>query len=183
MIARFDLAFLVDGSSSVGQQNFIQLLSLVKGTYHAFPVSEEEIRIALVVVSDAGKVVFNFDKDTEIAEIDKNVDYVTFSGGNRNVGNAISVVIRDVLATSGRRGMIPQILVSILAGKSNDDVKAMTEELHRAKVKSIAVGVGSVINQDELRMIAGDGQNVIVNTDLSKLALLIPEIIRKVNGG
>ena len=61
----------MDGSSSVGQQNFIQLLSLVKGTYHAFPVSEEEIRIALVVVSDAGKVVFNFDKDTEMAEIDK----------------------------------------------------------------------------------------------------------------
>ena len=173
----------MDGSSSVGQQNFIQLLSLVKGTYHAFPVSEEEIRIALVVVSDAGKVVFNFDKDTEMAEIDKNVDFAALPGGNRNVGNAISVLIRDVLATSGRRGMIPQILVSILAGKSNDDVKAMTTELHRAKVKSIAVGVGSVINQDDLRLIADDGKNVIMNSDLSKLALLIPEIVKKINEG
>ena len=173
----------MDGSSSVGQQNFIQFLSLVKGTYHAFPISEEEIRIALIVISDAGKVAFNFDKDTEMAEIDKNVDYVNFPGGKRNVGNAISVAIRDVLATSGRRGMIPQILVSVLAGKSNDDLKAMTTELHRAKVKSIAVGVSSVINQDELRMIAGDGQNVIVNSDLSKLALSIPEIVRKINAG
>ena len=181
--ARFDLAFLVDGSSSVGQQNFIQFLSLVKGTYHAFPVSEEEIRIALIVVSNAGKVIFNFDKDTEMAEIDKNVDFATFSGGNRNIGSAISVVLRDVLATSGRRGMIPQILVSILTGKSNDDVKKITQELHQTKVKSIAVGVGSVINQDDLILIAGDGRNVIVNSDLSKLGLLIPEIVKKINEG
>lgn len=173
----------MDGSSSVGQQNFIQFLSLVKGTYHAFPISEEEIRIALIVISNAGKVAFHFDKDTEMTEIDKNVDYVTFPGGNRNVGSAISVTIRNVLATSGRRGMVPQILVSILAGKSSDDIKSMTKELHRARVKSIAVGVGSMINHDELRMIAGDGQNVIVNSDLSKLALSIPEIVRKINAG
>jgi hypothetical protein len=173
----------VDGSSSVGQQNFIQFLSLVKGTYHAFPVSEEEIRIALIVISDAGKVAFNFDKDTEMTEIDKNVDYVTFPGGKRNVGNAISTTIRNVLATSGRRGMVPQILVSILAGKSSDDITAMAKELHRGRVKSITVGVGSVINQDELRLIAGDGQNVVVNSDLSKLALSIPEIVRKINAG
>lgn len=183
MTARLDLAFLVDGSSSVGQQNFVQFLSVVKGTYHAFPVSEEEIRIALIVISNAGKVVFNFDKDSEMTEIDKNVDYVTFPGGNRNVGSALSVAIRNVLATTGRRGMVPQILVSILAGKSDDDVKAMATELHRAKVTSIAVGVGSVINQDELRMIASDGQNVVVNSDLSKLVTVIPDIVRKINAG
>ena len=173
----------MDGSSSVGQQNFVQFLSLVKGTYHAFPISEEEIRIALIVISDEGKVAFNFDKDSEMAEIDKNVDYVTFPGGKRNVGNAISATIRSVLAVSGRRGMVPQMLVSIVTGKSSDDIKSMMKELRRAKVKSIAVGVGSMINQDELRMIADDGQNVVVNSDLSKLETSIPEIVRKINAG
>ena len=173
----------MDGSSSVGQQIFIQFLSLVKATYHAFPVSEEEIRIALIVISDDGKVAFNFDKDTEMAEIDKNVDYVTFPGGKRNVASAVSATIRSVLAMSGRRGMVPQMLVSILAGKSDDNIKSVMQELQRAKVKSIAVGVGSMINQDELRMIADDGQNVIVNSDLSKLETSIPEIVRKINAG
>jgi methylmalonyl-CoA mutase cobalamin-binding subunit len=84
---------------------------------------------------------------------------------------------------SGRRGMVPQMLVSILAGKSDDNIKSVMQELQRAKVKSIAVGVGSMINQDELRMIADDGQNVIVNSDLSKLETSIPEIVRKINAG
>lgn len=174
---------MIDGSSSVGQQNFIQFLSVVKGTYHAFPVNEDEVRVAVVIISDAGKIVFDFDKDTEIAEIDKNVDYVTFPGGNRNVGSGISVTIRSVLTSTGRRGMVPQILVTILAGKSSDDVTSMASELHRAQIKSIAVGVGSVVNRDELSLIAGDSHNVIVNSDLSKLAAVVPEIVEKINQG
>ena len=155
----------------------------MKGTYHAFPVNEDEVRVAVVVISDAGKLVFDFDKDSEMAEIDKNVDYVTFPGGDRNVGSAISVAIRNVLASTGRRGMVPQVLVTILAGKSSDDIAVMTKELHRAGIKSIAVGLGSVVNRDELSLVAGDPQNVIVNSDLSKLATVVPNVVEQINRG
>lgn len=155
----------------------------MKGTYHAFPINEDEVRVAVVVISDGGKLVFDFDKDSEMTEIDKNVDYVTFPGGDRNVGSAISVAIRNAFTSTGRRGLVPQVLVTILAGKSNDDITAMTKELHRAVIKSIAVGLGSVVNRDELSLIAGDSQNVVVNSDLSKLATVVPNVVEQINRG
>ena len=57
-----DLGFVVDGSGSVGSQNFRKQLKFIQELTKAFEISNEETHIGLVVYDHRAKVAFGFDQ-------------------------------------------------------------------------------------------------------------------------
>nr|XP_023402386.1 cochlin [Loxodonta africana] len=135
-----NIAFLIDGSSSVGDSNFRLMLEFVSNIAKTFEISDIGTQIAAVQFTYDQRTEFSFTdyrtKESVLAVI-RDIRYM--SGGTAT-GDAIAFTVRNVFGPV-RDSPNKNFLVIVTDGQSYDDVRGPAAAAHDAGITIFSVGV------------------------------------------
>ncbi|XP_072902885.1 collagen alpha-3(VI) chain-like [Hemitrygon akajei] len=156
-----DIVFLIDESINIGQANFLLLREFIGNIIEELNVARDSVRIAVVQYSSDARLAFSLDRYNTKSEVLTHVRRLGLNGDRiLNTGAALDYVRENIFSrASGSRieENIPQLLVVVTAGRSNDDVRRPAEALARGGILTIAVGVSNA-DVEEVKRIAFSGQ-------------------------
>ncbi|XP_078269696.1 collagen alpha-6(VI) chain-like [Rhinoraja longicauda] len=151
-----DIIFLVEGSDNFGAINFQLLRIFLQNVIFGLDVKADKVRIGLVQYNKEPTAEFYLRTYHQKSEILEHVRLLPYRGGGRMTGNAINFVWRNCFTLqSGSRAKkgIPQIMILITSGESQDQVAEQADSLRRKGVVVYALGIGNA-NVTELENIA-----------------------------
>ena len=149
-----DVVLLVDGSYSIGLQNFAKVRSFLEFLVNSFDVAHDRIQLSLVQYSRDPHTEFALNTHHDINAVVKAVRTFPYRGGSTNTGKAMNYV-RDKIFTPlrGARANVPRVMVLITDGKSSNSFKDAANKLRDSDVEIFAVGVKDAV-RSELEAIA-----------------------------
>lgn len=112
MSAIADLVFLVDGSWSVGRENFRHIRSFIASLAGAFDIGEDKTRVAVVQYSTDTRTEFNLTQYNRRGDLLQAINSLPYKGGNTMTGKALSSGGGPEI----KRPVVPKGLRSIIAG-------------------------------------------------------------------
>ncbi|XP_051868952.1 collagen alpha-1(XII) chain-like isoform X2 [Pristis pectinata] len=144
--AKADLVFLVDGSWSIGDENFHKVLQFCFDTIGALDeISPNGMQISLVQFSDDAKAEFKLDTYHDKGRVLSALQMIQYKGGNTKTGRALKFMNDHVLVHSnGMRKSVPKVLVVVTDGRSQDEVKKPALVLQEAGYSVFVVGVADI---------------------------------------
>lgn len=154
--ARVDLAFVVDGSGSVGRANFIRSLNFIKNLVSSFVISPRNSRVGILVYSHRVIPIFSFGQYKGLHSVLRAIDRIKYPGGGTKTGRALSYSRRYLFARSNLR----KVLVLVTDGKSYDRVARPAAVLRNMGVEVFALGVGRRISMKQLIQIASNRRHI-----------------------
>ena len=161
-----DLTMVVDGSGSVGEENFFKNLQWVKDLIMDLSVSPNGINLAMTQFSGGSNQYVEFHYLNDKQQIIDSLDAVEYVGGGTHTGKAMSHAWNEVMNGKGRWGVAQPVMLVITDGAAQDDVSIATEFLHANNIPVFAIGVGSgTVRWSTLREIATPEEGNILQTD------------------
>ncbi|KAI1895827.1 hypothetical protein AGOR_G00110770 [Albula goreensis] len=178
--AKADLVFLIDGSWSIGDDNFNKVVQFVFSTIGAFDViGPTGMQVSFVQYSDDAKTEFKLntyqDKGMTLAAL----QLVHYRGGNTKTGIALKHITDKVFTSdSGMRRNVPKVLVVVTDGRSQDEVKKNAAKLQQSGYSVFVIGVADV-DMLELRNIGSkpSERHVFVVDDFDAFAKIQDNLI------
>ncbi|KAK3721427.1 hypothetical protein QZH41_020681, partial [Actinostola sp. cb2023] len=184
--AKVDLGFLIDGSGSIewqGRGNFQKVITFVKQIVNEFEISQHDTHVGVVLFDHTAKVVFGFHNYTDKNYIMRQISTINYPGGGTRTASALSIAHNDLYKTSSRNG-ISKTLIVLTDGDSIDNVKDPAQKLRDLGVTIYAVGIGSKINEDELKEMATDPDaDHVFTSGFNNLGTIVQAIKDKVCQG
>ncbi|RXM27373.1 Collagen alpha-1(XII) chain [Acipenser ruthenus] len=167
-----DLVFLVDGSWSVGRENFKYIRNIIAAITSAFDIGEDKTRVGIVQYSTDTRTEFNLNRYFKKGELLKAINTLPYKGGNTMTGDAIDYLIKNTFTeASGARKGFPKVAVIITDGKSQDPVEDYARKLRNIGVEIFILGIKGA-DADEMRQMASRPFNKhvfnVANFDLIK---------------
>eukprot|EP00063_Salmo_salar_P013472 XP_013988307.1 PREDICTED: collagen alpha-1(VII) chain-like isoform X5 [Salmo salar] len=149
-----DIVFLIDGSSSIGRANFLQVKGFMAGIVKPFTssVGQSGIRFGAVQYSDTSRVEFTFTTYLNGTELVSAVENLNYKGGNTRTGAGLKFVADNFFNPTSIRN-VSKVCILITDGKSQDSVREPAQKLRSLGVEMFAVGIKSA-DQTELALIA-----------------------------
>ncbi|XP_072425696.1 uncharacterized protein [Chiloscyllium punctatum] len=149
-----DLVFVMDGSWSVGFNNFETAKTWLVNVTSGFDIGPEYTQVAVIQYSDTPRLEISFGQFLTNKELIAGIENIQYLGGNTQTGRAIKFATEIVFPSSQRNKTAKnKIAVVVTDGKSQDDVVDASVEARADKIILFAVGVGSEITESELKMI------------------------------
>uniref|UniRef100_A0A8C7Z5B3 VWFA domain-containing protein n=1 Tax=Oryzias sinensis TaxID=183150 RepID=A0A8C7Z5B3_9TELE len=149
-----DLVFLVDGSWSVGRENFKHIRSFIGSLAGAFDIGEDKTRVAVVQYSTDTRTEFPLNRYTRRGDLLQAINSLPYKGGNTMTGDAIDYLIKNIFTeAAGSRKAFPKVAMIITDGKSQDPVEEHARRLRNIGVEIFVLGIKGA-DEDELREIA-----------------------------
>uniref|UniRef100_UPI00398E8434 collagen alpha-3(VI) chain-like n=1 Tax=Pristiophorus japonicus TaxID=55135 RepID=UPI00398E8434 len=143
-VSKRDIIFLIDGSSSVGNANFLQICEFILNIINKFVIGPDSVQVAVVQYSGVATTEFHLNTHTTQSALQTALKRLRPRGGwALNTGAALDYVFRNHFtraAGSRKEDDVPQLLVLITGERSRDDVKQPAEILKRAAVMTFAIG-------------------------------------------
>ncbi|XP_033854792.3 collagen alpha-6(VI) chain-like [Acipenser ruthenus] len=161
-----DIVFLVQHSSNIGMPNFHQIQVFLYKIVCSLNVTNNTVRVGLVMYSNTSKVEFYLTTYTDKTEVLQHIKELPYVGrtGDPNTGAAIDYVRQEVFAGNRSKGRgVQQIAVLITDKDSSDNVSQAATDLRRAGVKVFIVRIQDT-NTTELRKIASDPPQTFIST-------------------
>ncbi|KAG8515546.1 Collagen alpha-1(XIV) chain, partial [Galemys pyrenaicus] len=141
--AKADLVFMVDGSWSIGDDNFNKIINFLYSTVGALDkIGADGTQVAMVQFTDDPRTEFKLNAYKTKETLLDAIKHISYKGGNTKTGRAIKHV-RDTLFTteSGARRGVAKVIVVITDGRSQDDVNKISGEMQSEGYSIFAVGV------------------------------------------
>ncbi|OWK64042.1 Collagen alpha-1(XIV) chain [Lonchura striata] len=141
--AKADLAFLVDGSWSIGDDNFNKIINFLYSTVGALDkIGPDGTQVAIIQFTDDPRTEFKLNAYKTKETLLEAIQHIAYKGGNTKTGKAIKHA-REFLFTgeAGMRRGIPKVLVVITDGRSQDDVNKVSREMQLDGFTFFAIGV------------------------------------------
>uniref|UniRef100_A0A672NTY1 Collagen type XII alpha 1 chain n=1 Tax=Sinocyclocheilus grahami TaxID=75366 RepID=A0A672NTY1_SINGR len=153
-VAIADLVFLVDGSWSVGRENFKFIRSFIAAMASAFDLGEDKTRVGVVQYSTDTRTEFNLNQYFKKAELLKAINSLPYKGGNTMTGEALDYLLKNMFTeTTGARKGFPRVAVVITDGKSQDPVEGYAKRLKNAGVEIFTLGIKEA-DEEELKQMS-----------------------------
>nr|XP_026239761.1 collagen alpha-4(VI) chain-like [Urocitellus parryii] len=152
-IEKADIYFLMDGSGSIGPEDFLEMKVFMNEVIKMFQIGPDRVRFGVIQYSDKMKSKFVLSQYTSVAELKAAIDDIQQGGGGTATGEALSNMTR-VFADTARIN-VAQYLIVITDGKSSDPVAEAAERLRVEGVVIYAIGVRDA-DVTELQEIAKD---------------------------
>ncbi|KAG9332545.1 hypothetical protein JZ751_014643, partial [Albula glossodonta] len=151
-----DIVFLVDGSSSIGRANFLQVKGFMAGIVKPFAdaVGSSGVRFGAVQYSDTSRVEFTFATYLNGTELVNAIENLNYKGGNTRTGAGLKFVADNFFSASSLRD-VPKITILITDGRSQDSVREPAQKLRSLGVKMFAVGIKNA-DEEELAVVASE---------------------------
>uniref|UniRef100_A0A3B3ZFR9 VWFA domain-containing protein n=1 Tax=Periophthalmus magnuspinnatus TaxID=409849 RepID=A0A3B3ZFR9_9GOBI len=161
----YDLAFILDTSSSVGKENFEKIRQWVSNLVESFDVGPDKTRVAVVRYSDRPTIEFNLGRYRNLEEVKRAARNIRYLGGNTMTGDAISYTTTNIFterngARPRARG-IQRVAILLTDGRSQDYVLEPSKAATAAGIRMFAVGIGEAL-KEELEEIAAEPKNAHV---------------------
>lgn len=182
-----DVYFLVDSSWSIGEENFKHvkqfLYNLIQSLHQ---VGGDRFKFALVQYNNRPGTEFQLNTYPTTQGVLAHVKDMAYRGGGTRTGLGLEFLIRTHLTTaSGSRAVegLPQVVLVLTDGRSQDDVVEPAQVLRMAGVEVFAVGVKDAV-ESELREMASPPYDTHVFSVDSFLSLrdIIQDLVEGICG-
>lgn len=148
----FDLLFLVDGTTSVTDDNFRSSLRFVKNLAKVF--NDTITHFGLVVYAEGADTLFNLTNSFPLTTTNMTISSVIFPNQiNRNTGSALVYCRSQVLDSVGRPG-VPKVLVVLQGGRSSDGIDEVAQVYRSSGFHVFGVGNGNQLSKGQLKEIS-----------------------------
>ncbi|CAN9503606.1 unnamed protein product [Ophioblennius macclurei] len=140
--AKADLVFLVDGSWSVGDVNFLKIINFLYSTAGALDrIGPGGTQVGIAQFSDNARTEFLLNAYDNKERLLDAINKISYKGGNTNTGAAIKHVKDNVFTEEGgvRKG-VPNVLVVLTDGRSQDDFNKVSKEMQMEGYIVFAIG-------------------------------------------
>ncbi|XP_046556400.1 collagen alpha-1(XIV) chain-like [Haliotis rubra] len=141
-----DIAFIVDASSSVGNDHFRLVVDYIKSVLSTTDIDGGKVRAAVLTYSTDTTVHINLNDFKTKKEIYGALDGIPYVPGWTNAAEAFQTLRTKVLtARTGDRDNVKNVALLITDGRSNinkDRVVLEANEVKKAGTHVLAVGVG-----------------------------------------
>uniref|UniRef100_A0A4W4ES50 Vitrin n=1 Tax=Electrophorus electricus TaxID=8005 RepID=A0A4W4ES50_ELEEL len=124
-----DIAFVIDGSSSVGTGNFRTVLQFVANVTREFEISDTDTRVGAVQYTYEQRLEFAFGQHNTKADVLNAVKRISYWSGGTSTGAAITYAAAQLFSKSKPNKR--KIMIVITDGRSYDDVRAPALAVHR----------------------------------------------------
>ncbi|XP_036930513.1 collagen alpha-6(VI) chain isoform X4 [Acanthopagrus latus] len=151
-----DIVFLVDGSWSIGTENFEQIRRFLYTLVNSFDIGPDHVRIGLVQYSTTPRTEFLLNTYQNKEDILRYINKLPYLGGGTHTGQGLDFMLNEhfVEKAGSRAGQnVPQIAVVITDGKSQDTVESHAQNLKRRGIVVYAIGIKDA-DEAELKEIA-----------------------------
>jgi len=176
-VKKVDIAFVVDGSSSVGKANFRKVKTFLRKIAKGFYVSKTSSRVAVITYASSVRYDFSFERYTDGKTLDAALSRLSYPEGGTRTGLALDAAKR--LFSRSRR---KRTLVVITDGQPGDYVTGPSKALKKANVEVFAIGIGRDISVEDLKKIATDDRH-IYRASFKTLSSIVKSLTKKVCEG
>ncbi|KAI9519926.1 hypothetical protein NQZ68_022953 [Dissostichus eleginoides] len=174
-----DIAFVIDGSSSVGTGNFRTVLQFVANITREFEISDTDTRVGAVQYTYEQRLEFGFGQYNNKAELLNAIKRVNYWSGGTSTGAAITFAADQLFSKSKPNKR--KIMIVITDGRSYDDVRAPSLAVHSQGVIAYSIGIAWAAH-DELEYIATDPdkEHSFFVDEFDNLYKFVPKIINNI---
>lgn len=163
-----DLTFLLDSSTSVGGENFDKMLRFVDKLVRPLNISNGDVRVALLTFSDYTVIEFELDYFTDKSELRSAILNTVYTAGSTNTADALLALRTKVFNTAADRPEVPNVLLLITDGVSNENSHRTIYEAKRAKldhieIYTIGIGMDDTSELDAVTSLPLEGHRVLIN--------------------
>ncbi|PFX28712.1 Collagen alpha-3(VI) chain [Stylophora pistillata] len=164
---KLDIVLLIGNCGSNSKQYFQRQLNFARNVIHSLTLNPQNVRFAIISVSSGAEIVQVLKKqpDNLIAVSSASLP----SGGLCTFGQGIDKA--HELLKNNRISGILQVMISLLDGKSDDDVSKPASELSKAGVLLYAVGSKEKVGEYVASNITSDPTSEFFIPDLGILAI------------
>uniref|UniRef100_A0A8C6WUD5 Collagen type XIV alpha 1 chain n=1 Tax=Neogobius melanostomus TaxID=47308 RepID=A0A8C6WUD5_9GOBI len=140
--AKADLAFLVDGSWSIGDDNFLKITRFLYSTMGSLDlIGPDGTQVAIAQFSDDARTEFQLSSYSNKEVLLEAIQKIRYKGGNTKTGRAIKHVKESIFSPeAGARKGVPKVLVVLTDGRSQDDVNKVSKEMQMEGYIIFAIG-------------------------------------------
>ncbi|XP_075681896.1 collagen alpha-1(XIV) chain isoform X1 [Rhinoderma darwinii] len=141
--ARADIVFLVDGSWSIGDDNFHKVIRFLFSTAGALDeIGPDGAQVGIAQYSDDARTEFKLNSYKNKESLLAAINGISYKGGNTKTGRAIKHVRDDLFnVESGMRKGVPRVLVVITDGRSQDEAIKFASDMQLEGFSIFAIGV------------------------------------------
>ncbi|XP_062422661.1 vitrin isoform X2 [Pungitius pungitius] len=174
-----DIAFVIDGSSSVGTGNFRTVLQFVANITQEFEISDTDTRVGAVQYTYEQRLELGFGQYNSKAELLNAIKRINYWSGGTSTGAAITFAAEQLFSKSKPNKR--KIMIVITDGRSYDDVRVPALAVHRQGVIAYSIGIAWAA-QDELEYIATDPdkEHSFFVDEFDNLYKFVPKIIHNI---
>lgn len=166
---RLDLAFVVDGSGSIGLINFKRTLNFIRHMVSSFVISPSQTRIALIEYNTRPFVAFKFGQKRTLRDLLISITRLSYIRGGTNTGRALLAANKHFFKGRSSR---TRVTVLITDGKSRDNVIKPAKILRKRGIQVIVIGSGTQYKMRQLRQIASGRKDVFTSNFKSLLNIV-----------
>ncbi|XP_078260318.1 collagen alpha-3(VI) chain-like isoform X1 [Rhinoraja longicauda] len=143
-VDRRDIVFLIDGTSNLGK-GFQVVRKFMAKMVEGFDVGEGKVQFGVVQFSEDPRTDFLLGSHSTKKKVLVAIKKLKLKRGKKiNIGQALDYVMDTVFtSTAGSRigNAIPQILVLLTCGKSNDDIVLQADKLRELGIVLFGIGL------------------------------------------
>ena len=153
-----DIVFVLDNSGSVSNVNYGKMMTFVEDLVLSLDVGAAATQIGAVTFANDARIRFFLNKFRDSLDIVGELMAMRRQSGGTNTAEALKITREQLLlAANGARAGIPQVIIVITDGKSRDTPATLEQAaaLRRIGAVVFSIGVGTNLDMDELRGIAG----------------------------
>ncbi|XP_037128809.1 collagen alpha-1(XIV) chain [Syngnathus acus] len=140
--AKADLAFLVDGSWSIGDDNFMKITNFLYNAIGSLDqIGPDGTQVAICQFSDDARTEVQLSSHGNKEALLEAIQRIRYKGGNTKTGRAIKHVKESIFTSdAGARRGVPKVLVVLTDGRSQDDVNKVSKEMQMDGYIIFAIG-------------------------------------------
>ncbi|XP_063003668.1 collagen alpha-4(VI) chain-like [Elgaria multicarinata webbii] len=172
-----DIYFLIDGSGSIYPDDFHDMKVFMNELISMFQVGADRVRFGVVQYASAPQTEFMIGQYNTAPWLKKAIQVIEQLGGGTLTGDALRYM-RGLFKTAAR-DKVPQFLIVITDGESQDPVTQAAEDLRHEGIVTYAIGVKGAIKK-ELEEIAGGKDRMFFVNDFDSLKLIKHDIVRDI---
>lgn len=158
---RLDIAFIVEGSDKVGEENFNKVKRFIEKVVTGMNVGQENIHITVMQYSDTVSLEYSFREIQSKEKIIEKVRSIPFQGGRAtNTGNALDYISKHTFTSvNGGRQDVPHLVYMVSSSPSTDVITRPPRSIN-----VIPIGITPSANIQELRKISHPSDPIILNS-------------------
>ena len=170
----------MDSSGSISSTNYRREKAFINAVAKSFGISKDKSRAALVLFSNSASTKIRFEDHSSTASFTAAVKALPHERGFTRIDRALEVATREVFPNA-RKGVY-QIAMVITDGKQTQmddtkDLREVSKPLRKAGVRVLALGVGSGVDEKELRLIVERDGDVLLAKSFTEVISRVGALI------
>lgn len=179
-----NLAFVMGMSSSITVKNYEKQRNFVKNVADTFSVSMGKTEAGVVTYNEEASLWIRFGQHKNNEEFKTAVDKIPFWGGQTRIERGLKMAADGLFGViKQERANLSKILIVLTNGDQSSDPKATSLDqavlpLLKLGVRLLAVGIGSDVSRDELRLIVEKDEDIFTVDNFDELLAKSNQIAR-----